>query len=127
MKKIPNPHDAFFKSLMTNKKVAREFFSQHLPETVVKAIDLSTLVLCSETYIDVSLKNSASDLLYSVNLKGEKAYIYILAEHQSSCDKLMPFRILKYTCAIMDKHQKQYPQSKLPSLSAKEATKERGR
>lgn len=33
---------------------------------------------------------------------------------QSSPDKLMPFRILKYICAIIDKHVKQVAKSELP-------------
>jgi predicted transposase/invertase (TIGR01784 family) len=114
MKTINTPHDATFKALMVNQRTAEELFSEYLPENIRNAIDFSTMQLCSETYIDKELQKKASDILYSVNIKGNKGYLYILAEHQSSPDKLMPLRIAQYTCAIMQRHKKEHPEKKLP-------------
>ena len=39
-------------------------------------------------------------------IEGHEAYIYLLLEHQSTPDRLMPFRMLKYICNIIDQHLK---------------------
>ncbi|CAM4396150.1 MAG: Recombination-promoting nuclease RpnA [Legionellaceae bacterium] len=114
MKKINNPHDAVFKSSMMNKKVAKEFFSEYLPEAIKESIDYSTLRLCSESYLDEELQKTASDVLYSVNFSGKEGYIYCLVEHQSTPDKWLPLRIIKYTCSIMERHRHEYPTDDLP-------------
>ena len=104
MEKISTPHDRYFRSVMTDIRVARDFFKHNLPERIKKIIDLNSLNLCKESYIDEHLKLGITDILYSANIQQQSAYLYLLVEHQSSEDELMPFRILKYICDIMDHH-----------------------
>lgn len=101
MPSIKNPHDSYFKSTMSNIKVARDFFDLHLPNEFRQAVDLKTLKLAKASYIDKELRELISDILYSVTIKGEEGYLYLLVEHQSKADRMMPFRILEYTCRIM--------------------------
>ncbi len=95
---IHNPHDAFFKTSMSNLQIARGFFEEHLPVTIKARLDLSTLELQPGSFIDKALQNSASDVLYKVRFRDsfEWAYLYILAEHQSSVDVWMPLRLWQY-------------------------------
>jgi hypothetical protein len=51
-------HDHFFRSVMSNIKVAKDFFSRHLPENIKKDLDLDDISFCKETYIDEELKES---------------------------------------------------------------------
>lgn len=44
MGKINCIHDKTFKTTISDVRVAREFFSEHLPDTVLALIDLSTLL-----------------------------------------------------------------------------------
>lgn len=92
---------------MANSKVAKEFFEQHLPVNVKKAIDPSTIKLQKDSFIDDNLKQQAADLLFSVDFDGKHGYIYLLLEHQSKPDEFMPFRMLKYMIAVMEQHLKQ--------------------
>lgn len=58
-----------------------------------------------------------SDIVFKVDLKDNAdgcAYVYTLIEHQSTPLKLMPFRILRYQIAIIQKHMDEYPEDKLP-------------
>ncbi len=48
------------------------------------------------------LKLLQSDVLFKALVSGEEAYFYILAEHQSKPDKLMPFRLIQYMTKIWD-------------------------
>lgn len=101
MAKITNPHDKYFQSSMNNLIVAKDFFASYLPEDLRGAVNLNSLKLEKGSYIDKELKQLMSDILYSVNIDGDSGYLYLLVEHQSKADKMMPFRVLEYTCRII--------------------------
>lgn len=101
-----SPHDRFTRSAMSNSKVAEEFFQQNLPEHIKKAIDFSSLKLQKESFVDNHLKMQVADLLYSVNFNGKPGFLYILLEHTSTSQPLLPFRMLKYMISIMDSYLK---------------------
>ena len=114
MSKIKNPHDKFFKSAMTNKRVAKGFLKTYLPATILEAIDLEQLKIQKESYISESLRLSMADVVFEVAFKSKQGQMFILIEHQSVPEKLMPFRILKYTVAIMDDYLKRTKNDVLP-------------
>lgn len=90
---------------MSDLRVAADFFQGHFPKTILSVIDMSTLQLRGEGFIEPDFKELVTDMLYSVELKkGQAGYLYVLAEHQSTPDKLMAFRLLRYTCAIIAHH-----------------------
>ena len=49
-------------------------------------------------------KNLRLTSFFKTKIEGREAYLYLLLEHQSTPDKLMPFRLLKYMCNIIDHH-----------------------
>lgn len=116
MGKISSPHDRYFRSSMTDLRIAKDFFNHYLPEKIKDKIDLDSLQLCKESYINKQLKLDITDMLYSVNIEQQMGYIYLLIEHQSSVDLLMPFRMIKYSCDIMDHHIKQNNTTILPLI-----------
>lgn len=114
LSKIPHAYDMFFKTAMKDKRVAQEFFTAHLPQDFLSLIDLTQLELKSESYIDDLRKESITDLLFKTGMHGSDAYLYLIVDHQSRPDKLMPFRILKYTCNIIDQHLKETRSQRIP-------------
>lgn len=114
MTKKLSPHDRFTRSLMSNPKVAEEFFKKNLPAHIQKAIDFSSLKLQKESYIDDNLKLQIADLLCSVEFNGQPGFLYLLLEHASKPDPLLPFRMLKYMVSIQDHHLKVTKTNKLP-------------
>jgi len=83
------------------------FFKQYLSPEILNAIDLNHLEPCQQSYIDSELKLMQSDVLYKTSIHEQLGYLYLLLEHQSTPDKLMPFRMLKYHMGIWDDHLKQ--------------------
>lgn len=113
-KKHLTPHDKFFRSAMSNIKVAREFFEQNLPEDIKSIIDFSTIELQKESYVGDNLKLQVADILYSADFSGQKGYLYTLVEHQSRPERFMALRIIKYILAIMEDHLKKTKDRFLP-------------
>lgn len=114
--KISHPHDGVFKHAMSDLRIAKDFFQHYLPSSLQQQIDLNSLLLRKDSFVDAELKKSLTDLLYAVTFKADNkdGFIYLLIEHQSSPDPLMPFRILKYLCKIIDQHTKENQTNVLP-------------
>lgn len=76
MTKITNPHDRFFKQMISHGEAARDFICYYLPPEVVRLLDLSTLETSKDSFVDVELRTHFSDLLYKVQLQdGQGAHI----------------------------------------------------
>ncbi len=86
-------HDALFKLFFADIAVARDFFEIHLPLVLRQRCNFNTLALCAGSFVESNLRNHCSDMLYSVRTNQGSGYIYCLAEHQSSPQKLMAFRL----------------------------------
>jgi predicted transposase/invertase (TIGR01784 family) len=101
----PTPHDATFRQFLTNPDVARDFMEIHLPAELQALCDLSTLKLESGTFVEDDLRQYASDILWSMKTtSGDDGYIHLLLEHQSSPDRFMAFRQMRYAIAAMHRH-----------------------
>ena len=100
----PIPHDAIFKTFLSNTRHAQDFMELSLPESLRGICDLKTLRLESGSFVDDDLRACYSDILYSLKTVRGDGYVYVLIEHQSSPDKMMPFRLLRYAIAAMQRH-----------------------
>jgi len=103
-KKCVTPHDAVFKTFLTHAHTARDFLALHLPDWLLRICDLSTLRLTSGSFVEEDLRAYYSDILYSLQTTGKKGYVYVIIEHQSSPDRLMAFRLMRYAVAVMQRH-----------------------
>ena len=98
------PHDALFRKTFSEVEHAAAEFRAVLPAQLVALTDFSTLALCPGSFVDEGLAASQSDLLFSAQVASKPALFYILFEHQSSPDKLMPLRLLRYVLRILVRH-----------------------
>ena len=99
------PHDSLFKRIMEKDIAAREFLGAYLPEDVKSILNLNSIKVEKESYIEPNLTRRLSDVVYSVQTKDNKdAFVYILAENQSKVDSMMAFRLWKYTLLLAERH-----------------------
>ncbi|CAI1594055.1 Rpn family recombination-promoting nuclease/putative transposase [Serratia fonticola] len=103
-KTIPSLHDSVFKQFLTHPDTARDFLELHLPPTLLQSCDLNTLKLESGSFIESDLRAYYSDVLYSLKTSKGDGFVYALIEHQSSPDKHMAFRLVRYAIAAMQRH-----------------------
>lgn len=57
--------------MLAKPKVAKEFFAGHLPMHIKSEIDLDSLKLQKESFVDDKLKMQITDLLYSAQFKND--------------------------------------------------------
>ena len=101
------PHDRFFRQTLTNVAIAKDFLEIHLPTEILTKVDLTSLELYPDSFVEQELQEKIADLVYKVKIQEEYGYITLLIEHQSIDDPLMAFRLLKYRILLMEQHLKQ--------------------
>ena len=111
---VTNPHDKLFKSVFGEPQHAASHFALFLPREVAHELDLNALKRRTGSFVDEDLRERHTDLLYEVPFRDQSgsALVYILFEHQSSSDPLMPLRLLRYMLRIWDTYIEAEPGSR---------------
>ncbi len=106
--RVVNPHDKVFKTAYSDKENARSFLTNYLPDKVLKLVDLDTLEITKDSFIEKELADYYSDILYKVNLTdGSQGFIYVLFEHKSYYDRFVHLQLLEYMVKIWRLYIKQ--------------------
>ena len=107
--RVINPHDKAIKTVFNDLANARSLLYHRLPDKVLKLVDLNTLEISKESFIEKDLAEYYSDILYKVNLTdGSQGFIFVLFEHKSYYDKFVHLQLLEYMVKIWRLHIKQH-------------------
>ncbi len=112
MEEITNIHDRFFRETFSRREIAQDFLDEYLPDEIRRQIDLSTLDIVKDSFIDKELREHRSDITYTVRMKDITVYLYLLFEHKSFPDPLTGFQLLRYIVRLGEHHFQQNPKSK---------------
>ena len=110
-------HDALFKKTFSQVEHAAGELRAILPPGLTARIDFATLALCPGSFVAEDFRQRHTDLLFSAEIAGKKALLYVLFEHQSTVDPLMLFRLLAYMVRIWEAHLRSEPEAtRLPAI-----------
>jgi predicted transposase/invertase (TIGR01784 family) len=111
---IHHPHDMMVRAVLSDLAEATSFLQWHLPQEISQALNWSTLTLLEGSFVDEDLRASEADFLYEIEhvSSEEPVWIYVLLEHQSTPDRWMRFRLLKYCCRIWDMSFRAHPEQR---------------
>ncbi len=112
---ITNPHDKFFKNIFSDKQIAKDFLNHYLPHDVKQLVNLETLTIVKENFVEKKLKEYFSDLLYKVEIENNPGYHYLLFEHKSYPYRLTSLQLLRYMVEIWELEIKQKDKRKAKS------------
>ncbi len=113
---LSNPHDKLFRETWSNIENARSFFQHSLPGHVLGLMDLSTLEISKDSFVEKELADYYSDMLYKVLLSGSPGFVYVLFEHKSYYDKYVHLQLLEYMVKIWRLFIKQQKKKKREAL-----------
>lgn len=109
---MSGPHDLFARFTFGHPERAAAELRALLPPEVVERVDWSTLHREPSSVVDPELRERQSDLLFSAQLHGgQPLLLYFLLEHQSSVDRWMAFRMLRYVVRQLEHWLQQHPDS----------------
>ncbi len=66
---INNPHDKFAKEMLSQKSFAIIFLTEYLPREVKDCLDMETLTYSPNSFINESLEERFSDIVFKVQMK----------------------------------------------------------
>jgi hypothetical protein len=122
----PTPHDALVKAVFSDPEHAAGELRHVIDPAFGARVDWSTLRLVPGSYVDDNLRDRHTDLLFAARCRAEGAasedeavevLLYLLFEHQSTNDPLMPFRLLLYVARIWEQIVREAPTvRKLPAI-----------
>lgn len=109
------PNDKLFRTTFGVPENAAGFLKESLPREISTAIEWSKLKCEPGSFIDSRFRSSQTDLLFSVPFGNAEGWIYLLFEHQSSPDRLIQLRLLRYLVRIWETLTEKRPSTqKLP-------------
>src|SRR3989304_8550192 len=98
---VKSPHDIFVKEFLSKSENARDFFFNYLPSQVLALVDMKSLEICKDSFVEKELREYFSDLLYRLTLSGESqeaeqeiGYVYLLFEPTSTPQRGIALRLL---------------------------------
>ena len=119
-------HDKLFKAVFSDPSNAIAHFEGFLPVEIASALDLSEAVHEPGSFVDVALKERHTDLLYRIPWRQKSdgphqesdgphrgVLLFVIFEHQSSIDSLMPYRMLTYAVRVWARWLQEQPEQKL--------------
>jgi len=95
-------HDTGYKFLFSHAELVRELLEVFAPPGLSELLDYSTLRPQPGSFITPAMKKREDDIVWSIELHGQRIYLYLLLEFQSSIDRGMPVRIMQYVAALYD-------------------------
>ncbi|MFL5356356.1 Rpn family recombination-promoting nuclease/putative transposase [Archangium sp.] len=109
---MPGPHDLFARYTFGHPERAEAELRAVLPAPVVSEVDWSSLRRESGSVVDPELRETESDLLFTARLRtGRSLLLYVLLEHQSSVDRWMALRMLRYVVRQVERWRQEHPES----------------
>lgn len=114
--KINNPHDKLFRKMWSNIDVARDYLNHYLPKALLRLIDVDSLEISKDSFVEKELEDYYSDILYKVNIAGAEGCVYLLFEHKSYQDRLIHLQLLGYMLKLWQLHVRQSKKQPLPVI-----------
>jgi len=106
-------HDSGYKRLFSNKTIFRQFIQTFIHEEWVKDLDFSTCKKLDKSFISKKYQKIESDIIYEIKLQGQKFYLVILLEFQSTVDHFMALRVLNYITNFYRDYVKSHAEIKI--------------
>lgn len=103
---INHPHASFAESVLKDVQTSSEILQNLLPQEIAQSIEWSTLETEDTSFVDESLRNLYSDILFSAQKSGgELVSLYILLEHKSHPDVHILKQLLGYQKEIYSRQE----------------------
>jgi hypothetical protein len=111
---MSGPHDLFVRFTFDQPERAAAELRAALPPQMVAQVDWDSLRREPGSVVDAELRETESDLLFSARLSGGRPMLfYVLLEHQSSVDRWMALRMLRYVVRQLERWRQDHPDSEL--------------
>lgn len=111
IKIIEHEHDVGYKKVFSKKRNFLHFIRKYIQVDWVNNIDENDLILIDKSFVEADYKDKESDIIYKIKFQDSEIIFYVLLELQSTVDRTMPFRLLKYMVELMKREFDNTPEN----------------
>jgi predicted transposase/invertase (TIGR01784 family) len=117
MKELHQPHDRFFRAVFSDLDSVRDLLRNSLPPQIIQMLDLDSIELSTDSFIDERLSLYQSDILIRVRTCSSPVLIYVLVDHKSYPDRWAVLQLLVYMVRIWEQELSRHTKlKKLPCI-----------
>jgi len=117
MKELHQPHDRFFRAVFSELDSVRDLLRNSLPPQIIQLLDLDSIELSDDSFLDERLSLYQSDILIRVRTRSSPVLVYVLVDHKSYPDRWAVLQLLVYMVRIWEKELSQNKKlHKLPCI-----------
>lgn len=116
MKKKHNTHDSGYKMLFSSHEMVRQLLTSFVDEAWIHELEFSTLERIDKSFVSDKFEERESDIIYKAGFRGNDIYIFILMEFQSTVDRFMALRMLRYIVELYEYLVRNHKVKKLPAV-----------
>lgn len=109
-------HDSGYKMLFSNPEMVKQLLTCFVNEEWINKIEYNSLEKIDKSFVTDEFSKRESDIIYKASFKGEDVYIFILLEFQSTVDRFMSLRILRYIAELYEHLIRNHKLSRLPAV-----------
>jgi predicted transposase/invertase (TIGR01784 family) len=109
-------HDKRYKRIFSNPYFLQKLLESFVHEDFIGKLDFATLKRLDKSFVSKEFRRKESDLIYSVNFENSPVYILLLMEFQSTVDKMMPVRFMRYIAELYECFHGKTESGKLPAV-----------
>ena len=93
---IADDHDRRYKYLFSHPDFVERLLTSFVNQPFVRELDFSTLERVNATFISEQFARREADVIWKLSFRGRPVYLFLLIEFQSSVDRWMALRFLRY-------------------------------
>ena len=113
---MPFNHNKRYKRIFSNPYFLQKLLESFVHEDFIRKLDFTTLKRLDKSFVSKEFRRKESDLIYSVSFENTPVYIFLLIEFQSTVDKMMPVRFLRYITELYETFHGKTESGKLPAV-----------
>lgn len=95
-------HDRQYKQVFSHPIFVEKLLKSFVHEDFIKDLDFNRMTKTDKSYVTKKMAKFESDLVYKIYYKDRAVYIYLLMEFQSTSDRKMPLRFLRYILELYE-------------------------
>ena len=113
---MPTPSDRHYKMLFSHPLFVRRLLEGFVDERFVSQLDYRSLTRVNARFVSPEFAERESDVIWRVNFGNRPLYVFLLIEFQSSVDRWMPLRFLRYVAEFYQSLNSSAPSGLLPAV-----------
>lgn len=113
---IADDHDRRYRFLFSHPGFVERLLTSFVTEPFVGGLDFSTLERVNATFVSPEFARREADVIWKLSFRGRPVFLFLLIELQSSVDRWMALRFLRYLAEFYQSLATETRASPLPAV-----------